>query len=82
MSRISGFGVGAGLAPPNTSAFNDASDMIPENERGEKARHEIPDDELFAETTVQGKFISHELSEQYHEHLRKKEAIRDKIEEM
>ena len=91
-SNISAFKkIGDGVASvnqyPNQSAFISDTvlkDYIPENEAGVKATsalRQATDEELF-EPDGNNRFLSEKLDQQYHEHLRRKEEIRNRIEEM
>lgn len=56
---------------------------MPENEAGVKAttKRQPTDKELFADDdTGEARFLTDELNRQYHEHLRRKEEIRQRIE--
>ena len=58
---------------------------MPENEAGIKAtttkRGPLTDKELFgAEDEGEARFLTDELNKQYHEHLKRKEEIRQRIE--
>ena len=83
----------SGISPRDAahpSSFSAASAFgidqnVPENEAGVKATSKRPgamtDKELFGmDGDGEGQFLTDELTKQYHEHLRKKEEIRQRIE--